>query len=790
MSKKPRLLVLLDAHAIIHRAYHALPEFMSSSGMPTGALYGLSTMLMKIVTELKPDAIVACYDRPEKTFRHEVYTAYKAGRAKAEDALVDQLIKSREIFEAFNIPIYDAAGFEADDVIATVIYKMKSLIKKSEWRVIIASGDMDTMQLIEDKEVQVYTLRKGLTDTILYDEEKVVERFGFPPKFLSDFKGLRGDVSDNIVGIKGIGEKTATLLIQKFGTVEEIYKTLKKSKIQIKNAGVSDRILALLEEGEEDAKFSKTLASLRRDAKINFSLPKRTFWENADPKKIESMFLKFEFRSLLSRIKKFFGDNSAETALPLPEKRDEVDLIKLREASIALWILNSDLVNPNLEEILLYSRTNSFEAAYKKIFEDLAKKKLDQLFLEIELPILPLVKEMEDRGILIDKDYFAALSKEYHRELDALTAKIYKLAGGEFNINSPKQLGEILFEKLGLKSAKRGGSGALSTKIEVLEGLAQAHPIVPEIINYRELAKLLFTYIDVIPNLVGEDGRLHAKFFQNGAVTGRFSSQDPNLQNLPIKTELGKKIRRGFIARPGWKLVAFDYSQIELRVAAVLSKDPKLTAIFKEGRDIHAGVAAFVFGVSADEVTAEMRRQAKVINFGILYGMGVSALQKNLGKSRAEAQKFYDNYFQEFAGLKEYLQSVKSFAAKNSYTETLFGRRRNFPNINSRIPYLKALAERMAINAPIQGTAADIIKLALRFTNEDLRDAGLQNGAHLVLIIHDELVYEIEESVLAKATKVIQESMEGVLSRSFIRHRSSVPLKVSYGVGENFGEVK
>ncbi len=787
-NKDKKTLVLLDAHAIIHRAYHALPEFLSSAGEPTGALYGLATMLMRIIGELKPDYIAACYDLPGKTFRHEAYDGYKAKRVKADDALVAQLKNSREIFEAFGIPIYDAPGFEADDVIGSIVEKFKN----KDTKIIIASGDMDTMQLVDDKKVQVYTLRKGLTDTVLYDEEKVLERFGFPPKFLPDFKGLRGDPSDNIVGIKGIGEKTATDLVKKFGTIEEIYKNLSK-KIDL-----SPRMLQLLKDGKENARFSKTLAKIRTDAPVKFNLPEKTFWQGAEPEKIEQVFAKFEFRSLFARIRKFFGENGQEASLPLPKEKEKVEDKKLKEASIALWLLNSDLPNPNLEDVLLFARTDSFEKAHQYVFEKLKERKLDKVYEEIERPIVPVVEEMEKTGILIDQEYLKKLSAEYHRELDKLVKKIYRLAGTEFNINSPKQLAEVLFQKLGLRTGGRTGKGgAYSTKVEVLEELAESSPVAREIMSYRELQKLLSTYVDVIPKMTGPDGRLHAKFLQNGTTTGRFSSQDPNLQNLPIKSELGKRIRGGFISPPGAALAAFDYSQVELRVAAMLSGDAKMTKIFKEGKDIHAGVASFVFGVPIERVNAEMRRRAKVINFGIIYGMGVSALKKNLGgppggqaSTREEAQKFYDNYFRQFTGLKEYLEGVKTFAIKNSYTETLFGRRRHFPNINSRIPFLKNMAERTATNAPLQGTAADIIKLAIRFAHEDLKSAGLAGSARLVLVVHDELVYEIDQSVLSQAEVIIRRAMEAVLPRSYIKYKTDVPLLVHFGAGRNLGEVK
>ncbi|MCX6751339.1 MAG: DNA polymerase, partial [Candidatus Nomurabacteria bacterium] len=613
MTKEKKTLVLLDSHAIIHRAYHALPEFLSSKGEPTGALYGLASMLMKIITDLKPDYIVACYDLPQKTFRHEAYEGYKAGRAKTEDALILQLKNSRQIFEAFDVPIYDSPGFEADDVLGTIVEQIKKHPSNTSGQVniIIASGDMDTMQLIEGEKIQVYTLKKGINDTILYDEDKVIDRFGFEPKLLPDYKGLRGDPSDNIIGIKGIGEKTATNLIVNFGTIEEIYKKIKKDEKPFVKSGISPRILELIKNNEEEALFSKTLAKIRTDAPIKFSLPEKTFWENADLKKIENVFSVFEFRSLFARLRNFFGNsqklNLAEFTRVLGspaqnslEERAQPDQLanslnsiseeKLQEASIALWLLNSDITNPSLDDILLFGKTSDFETAYEYIFKQLKEKKLEKVFEEIEKPIIPMVKKMQDYGILIDKKYFENLSKEYHKELDKLTTKIYKMAGTEFNINSPKQLGEVIFGKMGMKSSKKkSASGSFSTKVSVLEELEENNPIIKEILSYRELQKLLSTYIDVIPKMTAEDGRLHAKFLQNGTTTGRFSSQDPNLQNLPIKSELGKRIRNGFTAEKGHKLLAFDYSQIELRVAAMLSGDKKMTQIFREGKDIHAG---------------------------------------------------------------------------------------------------------------------------------------------------------------------------------------------------------
>jgi DNA polymerase-1 len=790
MKKSDRKrLVLLDSHAIIHRAYHALPEFVSSSGEPTGALYGLSTMLVKTIADLKPDYIIACYDLPQKTFRHEAYSAYKAGRAKADDALIAQLKSSRRIFEAFNIPMYELPGFEADDMLGTIVHKVLHEKKHEDIDIVIVSGDMDTLQLVSGDRVQVFTLKKGINDTILYNEEKVIERFGFSPKLLPDYKGLRGDPSDNIIGIKGIGEKTATTLITEFGTIEEIYKKVKSKKEKVKSiAGITDRIIGLIEEGEDEAVFSKTLATIRLDAPIEFSLPK-LFVELFDSGKIEKLFTDLEFRSLVPKVKNILSSGTQE-----PEEvvvQEVVDEQELLETSIALWVIDSDSTNGTLDDIYTFAKTKKFADAKKIIFTALKNKKLEEVFTEIEKPIMIPIREMEEAGILIDQEFFKELSQTYHIELDRLSGEIYTIAGGEFNINSPKQLSEILFEKLGLASkGKRGAAGNFSTKAEVLEELSDVHPIISKILEQRELQKLLSTYIDVIPQMVGEDGRLHAKFLQHGTTTGRFSSQNPNLQNIPIKSELGRAIRKGFIAGPGKKLVAFDYSQIELRAVAILSQDKHLTEIFKNGKDVHAGVASFVFGVPEDKVDAEMRRRAKIINFGIIYGMGVSALKKNLGSTREEAQNFYNAYFEQMSGVREYLDGVKSFAIEHGYTETLFGRVRSFPNIRSKIPFIKNIAERMATNAPIQGTAADIIKLALRFVNEDLKSSNISSQVQLVLQIHDELVFEIEESVVGEAEKIIRKAMSEVLSRSWKKIQTDIPLVSSFGFGNNLGEVK
>jgi DNA polymerase-1 len=796
---RAKKLVLLDVHAIVHRAYHALPDFMSSKGVPTGALYGLSTMLLKIIGDIKPDYIIACYDLPKPTYRHEAYKDYKAGRAKTDDELVAQLKKSREIFEAFNIPMYQKEGFEADDMIGTLVEKN---LKNKYLDIVIASGDMDTLQLTVDDKVRVYTLKKGIKDTIIYNEAAVVDRFGFSPKLLPDYKGLRGDPSDNIIGIKGIGEKTAQILIVNFGSIEDIYKKLKAKggEEAFKKAGITERIIGLLKDGEEEALFSKMLGTIRRDAPIDFEIPEKNWVENLDEEKVLKIWSELEFRTLGTRLKEVLGFLKGETldrkkGLSLEKAQNEklfadseLTDTELKEAQIALWLINSNITNPKIEDIINMSGKKDLKEARVALIEEVKYKKLDQVFDEIEKPLIPIVKKMEEKGIVVDKEILHKLSVDNHKILAGLEKKIWEMAGGEFNINSPKQMGEVLFVKMGLtvKNQKKTAGGKVSTKESELEKMKDLHPVINLILEYRELQKMLSTYIDNIPGMVAEDGRLHAKFLQTGTTTGRMSSIDPNLQNIPNKGLLGMEVRKSFKAAPGTKLVAFDYSQIELRIAAFLSGDQKLLEIFRKGEDVHTAVASEVFGVPLDKVDKEMRRKAKVINFGIMYGMGVSALKVNLGTERKEAQQFYDDYFAKFSGLASYLDAVKSDTVRTGYTETLFGRRRYFDGIKSKIPFIKAMAERMAINAPIQGTEADIIKLAMIKVEKYLTTSAL-SSVNLLLQVHDELVFEMPNELVEKVSPKIKEIMENVVS---LEKTKNVVCKVEYKVGDNWGEMK
>ncbi len=780
-------LLLLDSHAILHRAYHALPDLSSSKGAPTGALYGLMTMLLKSIADLKPDYIVAARDRAEKTYRHDLFEDYKGTRAKTEDALVEQLNRANDVFDAFGIPVLDAAGFEADDVVGTVASQVAD---RKDLTTVILTGDMDMLQLIVDGRVTVYRLVTGITNMKFYDEEAVRERYGFGPEHVTDFKGMCGDASDNIKGVKGIGEKTAVQLIQAFGTIENIYRTLKKKPDEFSKKGIKPRTVQLLEEGEEAALFSKKLATIRRDAPVTFEMPDHP-WRLADhAESIASLCDELDFRSLKERVRVLLLSHKEvrEEKKELPP----VDETALRETSVALWLVRSDLSNPSLNDILDYAQTEDFEKAREKIFADLRTTgRLQEVFEHIEKPLIPVIRRMNETGVYLDTTYLKTLSREYSTELGKIAGKIFAHAGREFNINSPRQLGVVLFDELKLTPAKqkKTAGGARTTREEELVKMSALHPIIGDILAYRELQKLLSTYIEKMPALVASDKRLHAEFLQAGAATGRMASQNPNLQNIPVKSDNGRRIRKAFAAEKGYLLAAIDYSQIELRIAAGLSGDEKLLRVFKEGGDVHTAVASEVFDVPPEKVDYELRRRAKVINFGILYGMGVNALRANLGESvsRDEAARFLEKYFKDFSGLARYVAKTKADAERLGYTETLFGRRRYFPEFKSALPSMHAQAERMAVNAPIQGTQSDIIKLAMVEADALIERNGWREKARLLMQVHDELVYEVEEKEAELIARALREVMESVVDPKML---NGVPITAEVSIGKNWGELR
>jgi DNA polymerase-1 len=714
--------------------------------------------------------------------------------------------------------------------LGTIVEDLKKInyqIENDEIEIFIASGDMDTMQLIDkNNNVKVYTLKKGLGETIVYKYEDVIKRFSFTPEQIPDYKGLRGDASDNIIGIKGIGEKTATVLINIFGSIENMYSILHEDREKFvsickakKENKITDRIIKLIEEGEEEALFSKGLATIRRDAPIHFSLPKGEWLKNFDEAKFVKICDEFEFRSFknIFKNKNIPRENLSKTGEDLniggldleTDINEKAELAQanfldqdIEDLKIMTNLLDSEMTNPKPEDVLEYTNSYDLEEAREFLKSELKKENLEKLFLMMEEPIINILKEMKKNGIRLDKEILATQSNFLHDKLKGVESKIFKEAKEEFNISSPKQLGFILYEKLKLgEKIKKTAGGALSTNANELNKLKDSHPIVADILEYREISKLLSTYIDTLPNFLAEDGKIHSDFIQTGTSTGRFSSENPNLQNLPVKSEEGILVRKAFIADEGHKFLSLDYSQIDLRSAAILSKDPNLIDIFKKGIDVHTGVAAKVFKIKDNEVTIEMRRKAKTINFGILYGMGVTALKDSMKVDRKEAQQFFDEYKNTFPVLMDYLEKVKKDAERIGYTETLFKRRRQIPLLKSKLPFLKSQGERIAINAPIQGTTADILKLAMIDINEYIESNNLSSQIKILLQIHDELVLEINENIIDAEAPKLRSILENVINKRLEDKEwrelmlndtkvEDVPIKADMKIGDNLYELK
>lgn len=899
-------LVIIDGNAIIHRAYHALPPMTTKDGLVVNAVYGFLSMLLKVIKDVKPTHVAATFDMSGPTFRHEKYKEYKATRVKADQALYDQIPLVHEAVEAFGIPIYEKKGYEADDVIGTIVEEIKKKKVKGksvdETEVFIVTGDMDTLQLIQPG-VKVFTLRQGMNDVVVYGPEEVKVRFGFGPERMVDYKAIRGDTSDNIPGVPGIGEKGATDLIVKVGDLDTIYKKIEK----LKDLGFKNGLITKLKEGKDSAYMSKDLATIDRAVpKVDFVLGDAVL-KPFEEKKIVPILQKFEFVSLIKRVPGLNGVGTAaankenktegkakkkktefifkefttegegknlatqiaeaktfacravlegkdifsgqltalvvvagETAavlsdaaldafLPVFENKtltlvghDLKQLFKvlswqkkvviknqLFDAMIASYLLSSGSRAHDVASILLKelgemspsaSGQNSLfgvdkralanelwllNQAAEKLRANLLKADNLGLFQKMEMPVLIILAEMELNGVALDKDKIADIAGRVKKDLAAVSKKIYGYAGQEFNISSPLQLREILFEKLeipvdGIKKGKTG----LSTSAEELQKMKGLHPIIDEIETYRELAKLENTYLDVLPTLVNPvTHRIHTTFNQAVAATGRLSSTDPNLQNIPARTAIGREIREAFVAEKGNVLVSADYSQIELRIVASLAEDKKMMEIFAAGEDIHTATAAAINGVPIDKVTKDMRRAAKEINFGILYGMGTYGLAWRAEIPAAQAKAFIAKYFSEFSGVKKYIDTTLEFTKKEGYCETLFGRRRHIPELNATNYQVRAGAERMAINHPIQGTAADLMKMGMIAVKEKLSAAGLKPDVRMTLQVHDELVLEAKPEQVPQLVKLLKEAMEGVV-------KLRVPVEVHVSSGKSWGEME
>lgn len=908
-TPKNRLLII-DGNAIVHRSFHAIPPLTNNKGEQVNAVYGFANTLLKAWKEFKPTHIVATFDLKGPTFRDEMYKDYKATRVKAPDELYEQLPRVKEMVRSFNIPIIEKQGFEADDMIGTITAKEPDIDK------VIITGDMDTTQLVDDH-TKVYTFRRGMSDSVLYDEAAVKQRYGLSPDQVIDFKALRGDPSDNIPGVKGIGEKTATDLLQKFGTLEKLYTELadETKKSQELSPAVREKLI----NHKTEAFLSQKLATIKRDAPIDWHLPDAIAHEY-DRATVVKMFQDLNFKSLLTKlpeppVKKTPGKQSLlsfDAASPVPQKKghdytfvgddamfekflallknQEVFAIDTETTSLNPWEarllgisfswkkgegwyveanekylekLKSIVEDPKIKKVghnMKYdaeilrlnginvqplsfdtmlasyllnpgSRQHSLDALaftefgyemmpiqaligpngkkqisladvpaekvswyscedadftwrlYEKLSPKLTAADVMGLFTKLEMPTVEAIIEMELNGVLIDVDFLKDMSKEMKAELKNIEKKIYHHAGGEFNINSPIQLKEVLFEKLKISTEKiaRTKTG-VSTAADELEKMKDAHPIIPFISQYRELSKLVSTYLDALPELVNPTtGRVHTSFNQAVAATGRLSSSDPNLQNIPIRTDLGEKIRHAFIAERGYRLISADYSQIELRIIASMANDANMIASFKAGEDIHARTAANVHGVPLDQVTSKMRRAAKAINFGIIYGLGYVGLAQSADISRDEAKQFIEKYFAIHSNIKRWLDNTKQLAHDRGYVETLLGRRRYFPDINSSNGMLRSQAERMAINAPIQGTAADLMKLAMIAVHEGLH--AVSKDAKLLLTVHDELVIEAPMDDVEKVSAFLKKAMTEV-------YILKVPIEVEVGAGKNWGEAK
>ena len=831
-----KTLLLIDANALIHRAFHALPPMSGKDGRATNAVYGLASILLKIWREERPDFAAALFDRPEPTFRKQEYAEYKAHRVKAVDELISQIIESHNLFNAFHIKTYEAPGFEADDLIGTLAARFR---KGLELKIIILTGDLDALQLVEGEKVVVKTLKTGVSKTFIYNEKEVIERYGLPPKKLIDYKAMVGDPSDNIPGISGVGPKTAATLLQKYASLEGIYENLNK-EIKIKEK---------FENQKEDVFFYRRLSAIRDDAPVaidniqdlktedipaaaleyfenlGFESLKKRLLEDGDVDVKETIKIKKQgglglfaeelpvvnygsLTSIEDLVFLFDGKDALRKSNELKTSKTKVGfdlkaiLKELRanklemeepyfDLGIGFWLLDPDFKKN--DPISLFQKffkrewigsMADFKTAYSFLKKEIDQKGLTKVFYKIEMPLIKVLASLEEAGILVDESKLKKLLIDINTEISRLQNAIYEVAGSKINLNSPKQLSSLIFDKLniGLPKTKKTATGLKSTNEEVLKELKGVHPVIDYILQYREIFKLKSTYIEPTLNLIAEDGRLHTTYIQTGAATGRLSSQNPNLQNVPVGNKLAYQFRSAFVAPPGFSLVAFDYSQIELRILASLSEDPKMTAAFKKGEDIHAATAATVFATSISKITPEMRKIAKTLNFGIVYGMGSTAFARNAGLKRDEAKKFIENYFSEFKKIKEWQEKIKSEARSAGFVKNQNGRLRNVPALKFGMSRAASEAERVTINMPIQSLGADIIKLSMIAVQKEMSEK-FGDKVRMLLSIHDELLFEIHDAIIKEAESLIKERMESIFALS-------VPFVVNVSTGKNWAELK
>ncbi|MGP4041618.1 DNA polymerase I [Gracilibacillus sp. D59] len=875
-------LILIDGNSIAYRAFFALPLLNNDKGVYTNAVYGFTTMLLRILEEEQPSHLLVAFDAGKTTFRHKTYKEYKGGREKTPSELSEQFHVLRELLDAFNIKHYQLENYEADDIIGTIANQAK----EQDWQVKVISGDKDLLQLVSDK-VDVRLTKKGISDVMTYTPETLKEDMEVTPEQVIDLKALMGDKSDNIPGVPGVGQKTAAKLIKQFETVENLYEHLDEVS--------GKKLKEKLEANKEEAFMSKELVTINQQSPIEITA-EDTVYEGYVDQKVKDIFLDLGFQSLLNRIdgdaeedgqteslEDMIYENVTEITEDLFTGHDAFDIeildenyhtekmigasivnengkyfipisvlenskvfkqwaeadsqkkyvfdakkitVLLNRLSISIkgiafdTLLASYLINPSEnnhdipaishrfgeknvrfdEEVYgkgakkglpeenqqweehIVRKTNMIYQLKEQMEQALKENKQLALLMDLELPLALVLGEMEATGVKVDKQRLIDMGKELKASLTTLEQEIYELAGEKFNINSPKQLGPILFEKLELPVIKKTKTG-YSTAADVLEQLQGKHAIIDKLLLYRQLKKIDSTYIAGLLKVIHEDtSKIHTRFNQALTQTGRLSSIDPNLQNIPIRIEEGRKIRQAFIpSTDGWKLIAADYSQIELRVLAHIAKDEKLQTAFKQDKDIHTQTAMDVFHVSEAEVTSNMRRQAKAVNFGIVYGISDYGLSQSLGITRKEAKSFINRYLESYPGVKEYMDEIVQEAKQDGYVTTIMNRRRYLPDITSRNFNQRSFAERTAMNTPIQGSAADIIKLAMIELDQQLKKENYQ--AKLLLQVHDELILEVPEEELEAIAKLVVEVMENAIELS-------VPLKVDVEQGDTWYDAK
>ena len=855
-----RRLFLIDGPSLVYRAFFALPESIATStGVPTNAIFGFASMLVKIVTDYGVCPTVVAWDAGTSG-RNDLYPDYKAQRRSRPDLLKEQWPAMEPLVDAFGYTNVRIEGYEADDVIASLAER--ALRAEPQVPVMIVTGDRDVFQLIDgDGLVKVMATARGITETKIYDRQAVVDRYGIPPELIPDFYGLKGDTSDNIPGIPGIGDKTASELLQSFGTLEEVLANVEV----IKGAKRKENLIA----HADDARVSKQLATVRRDLDVDLDIALEASRE-PDRARVREFFREYELRDPLRRLEEALGDpdaaapaGAAEVTLTATVRAGApADIAKLGKAGEELCVVVAEVEAPEgelfaqgspwrfaaacagavvagdcdgPEEVVAACagrpviahdvkalRTIPAQIAHDTLLgaylleparrgypfaelceerglasdlddplaaqavmlgaladwqrEQIAERGLGELMAEIELPLVPVLRELELRGVRLNLERLAGITERVRAEIDGLEREIFALAGEEFTIGSPQQLGEILFERLGLSRKRRGKTG-YSTDARVLQAIRSEHEIVPRIERWRELSTLIKTYLDVLPEQVDAQSRIHTTFLQAVAQTGRLSSTNPNMQNVPIRTPLGREIRGCFEAEPGALLISADYSQIELRVLAQAAGEDALMEIFKRGEDVHTATASRVFGVSAEQIDPGMRSKAKMINYGIVYGLSDYGLADRLNIPREEAKEFIDAYLERFPRVAEFMAATIERAKEEGYVKTLWGRRRQIPELRARNYQVRTLGERLAVNTVIQGTAADIIKLAMVRTHAALGASGLQTK--LLLTIHDELLFEGPPEETDAARELIEREMCGVWTHE-------PPMAVDVGVGENW----